>query len=412
MTELRDDLDRALRAVPAGEAPVQRAMRDGRRLRNRRRLAVLAGVLAIAAAVAASPSLARGNAGPAWPAVNRTATPGPSRTATPHGDPVVTDQPPAPGAAPGTIAQGTVGGVKWTVVLSASAPDSRGRTYTCYTAYTALTATGPGRQPAAQLTHDCGGPGADLVSYSGSDPAGFTGGICSAGSGGTSQEVMLGAVAPDVTYFVLTFTDGQQLKLIPVTSHGHRYIGWVAPAAMTVASLTAHLGGPNADNGQTVTAVPFEPAGEVPQFGLWLTSGQAGQPRASGVIGHGTADGQSWSASAYEGPWGTCIVTAPGDSYCLRFSLAATAVLGGWGGDPPGPAFGSAAPGVARLLITLSNGRSVQVTPVTVGNDRLFAFWTGTGVSPTGWTAYNAAGRVTGSGSIMPSSASSTATPR
>ena len=41
---------------------------------------------------------------------------------------------------------------------------------------------------------------------------------------------MLGAVAPDVAYFVLAFTDGQQLKLIPVTVRGHRYVAWVAPA--------------------------------------------------------------------------------------------------------------------------------------------------------------------------------------
>ena len=43
MTELKDDLDRALRSVTFGEAPVERMIRDGRRLRNRRRLTVLAG---------------------------------------------------------------------------------------------------------------------------------------------------------------------------------------------------------------------------------------------------------------------------------------------------------------------------------------------------------------------------------
>ena len=410
MTELRDDLDRALRSVTFGEAPVAGAMRDGRRLRNRRRLAVLAGVVVIGAAAAASPSFARLGAAPPVAATSHTATPLPSLT---HGDPVVTDQPPAPGAAPGTVAQGTIGGVKWTVVLNWSAPDSGGHTSTCYRAFTALTATGPVVQPTVELIQDCAAPGADLVSYAGSDPAGFTGGICSASPYGTAKQVMLGAVAPDVTYFVLTFTDGQQLKLIPVTARGQRYVAWVAPAGLHIATLTAHLGGPNFDSGQTVTAVPFEPPdGEPPLFVLWRKPGQAVPPQASGVIGHGTGDGGPWSASVYEGAWGTCFVTTPGGDSCGQFNLAATAILGGWGSDPPGPAFGSAAPGVASVRVALSNGKSVQVKPVSVGDVRLFACWIGNGVSPTGWTSYDAAGRVTGSGSITSSSASGTVTLR
>lgn len=404
MTELRDDLDRALRSVTTGEAPVQRAMRDGRRLRSRRRLAVLAGAMAIAAVAAASPSLAHLDAAPALPATNHTAMPtGPAAR-----DPIVTDQPPAPGAASGTIAQGTVGGVKWTLVFS---KNTRPVKETCYTAFTGLTVSGPASTPYDQLTQNCA-PAADgLVVVSGSDPAGLTGSICDVGPAGPEQ-IMLGAVAPDVAYFTLTFSDGQQLKLIPVAWQGQRYIAWVAPAALTVASLTAHLGGPNADNGQTMTAVPFESDGQVPVFGLWLTPGQAVPPRASGVIGHGTAGGSAWSASASVGPWGTCFIPAPSDFFCVPLDLTGTAVLGGWGGNPPGPAFGSAAPGVARLRITLSNGKSVQVTPVSVGTERLFAFWIGVGVSPTGWTAYDGAGQVTGTGSITSSSASGTVTLR
>ena len=400
MTELRDDLDQALRSVPVGEAPVRRAMRDGRRLRTRRRVAVLAGALAVAAVAAVAPSLAR-DAAPALPATNHTVTPGPSPTGTPHRDPAVTDQPPAVGAAAGTVAQGTIGGLRWAAVLSPSELNPQGQADICFTAFTALAATGPASQPTAQLTQDCAAPG-DLVSYTGSNPAGFTGSICSTGpGGGAAEQVMLGAVAPDVAYLILTFSDGQQLKLIPVTSQGRRYVAWVAPASMNIESLTAHLGGPNFDNGQTMTAVPFEPSdGEGPVFGLWLKPGQAVPPHAAGVIGHGMGDGSPWSVSVYEGPWGTCIVTTPGGIYCLQLDHTATAVLGGWGGDPPGPAFGSAAPGVASVRVSLSNGKSVQVKPVTVGDGRLFAFWVGAGVSPIGWTTYDAAGRVTGTHSM------------
>ncbi len=37
--------------------------------------------------------------------------------------------------------------------------------------------------------------------------------------------------------------DGQQFKLVPVTAGGHRYVAWMAPLSMTIASVTAHLGG-------------------------------------------------------------------------------------------------------------------------------------------------------------------------
>jgi len=395
MTELRDDLDRALRSLTIGEAPVLPAMRDGRRLRDRRRLAVLAGVLAVAAVAAASPSIARMSAAP----------PGP---VTAHRDPVVTDQPPAAGAASGTIAQGTVGGLRWTAVLGPSVLNPQGQASTCFTASIALTATGPASRPSAELTADCAQTAALLATYTGSNPAGFTGGIGTVGATGTPEQVMLGAVAPDVTYFELAFTDGQRLKLIPVTVLGRRYVAWVAPASMSVASLTAYLGGPNADSGQTATAIPYDPPGAVPSFGLWLKPGQVPAPRASGVIGHGTADGRAWSESAYVGPWGTCFTPSPaGGGECMDTAgLATTGVLGGWGGNPVEPAFGSAAPGVARLRVTLSNGKSVQVTPVAVGNERLYAFWVGAGVSPTGWTAYDAAGQVVGTGTMSSFSAS------
>jgi len=49
VNDLREELDRALRAVPVSAAPVERAKRDGRRIRTRRRAALLAGALAVAA---------------------------------------------------------------------------------------------------------------------------------------------------------------------------------------------------------------------------------------------------------------------------------------------------------------------------------------------------------------------------
>lgn len=406
MTGLRDDLDRALRSVTTGEAPVQRAMRDGRRLRNRRRLAVLASALAIAAVAAVSPSLARLSAAPALPGTSHPATLLPSVTGTSPADPVVSDQPPDPGAAPGTVAQGLIGDHRWAVVLAGSDRTPQGQAYACYRAYVARTAGGQASGPDAHIYEDCA-PAADgLVVVPGTDPAGLAAVLTGMGPDGTTEQVVLGAVAADVDYLALTFADGQQLKLVPVSWHGHRYVAWIVPADMTIARLTAHLGGPGFDNGQVTTAVPFQQADAAPQFGLWFAPGQAVPPRASGIIGYGTPGGPTWSASAYEGPWGTCFLPELGRASCVwRTRLADTELLG-VGGNPPAAAFGSAAPGVAYLRVSLSNGTTVQVTPVSVGNERLFALWPGVGVSATEWTAYDAAGRVLNAGATVAGAAS------
>lgn len=404
MTDLKEELDQALRLVTIGEAPVQRAMREGRRLRHRRRLAVLAGALAVAAV---SPTLARGTAAPALPATSHPATLLPSVTVTPHADPVVTNQPPALGAASGTVAQGKIGDHRWAVVLAGSGLNLQGQASACYRAYVARTAGGQASGPSAHIYEDCVPAAHGLVVIPGTDPAGLAASLTGMGPDGTTEQVVLGAVAADVDYFALTFTDGQQLKLIPVSWHGHRYVAWIAPADMTIARLTAHLGGPNSDNGQVTTAVPFQQADAAPQFGLWFTPGQAVPPRASGIIGYGTPGGPTWSARAYEGPWGTCFLPELGQASCVwRTRLADTELLG-VGGNPPAAAFGSAAPGVAYLRVNLSNGTTVQVTPVSVGNERLFALWPGIGVSATEWTAYDTVGRVLNAGAAVAGAASS-----
>jgi hypothetical protein len=388
VNELREDLDRALRSVTFSEAPVERAKRRGRRIRARRRVAVLAGALAVAAVAAGYPALS--------PAI----VPAPARPATGHHDPVVTAYPPAsatqaPGgltAKSGVIAQGKVGSTPWQVNVHANNTDAGDP---CYTVTIG-----------SDITPVVGSCSVELPSLSGGDPAEFN------GTGKSAAEVQLGVVAANVTYFVLTFTDGQQLKLLPVTAGGHRFVAFAAPASMTVASLVAHLGSPYADSGQIETAVPFDPPGRSPVFGLWLKPGQAAPPRAQGFVGRGTTDGQAWTVTAYEGPWGTCFVSSGGDLCLPMAPLRTTAVLGGWGRSASEMAFvGSAAPGVASVRVTLSNAKSVQVTPVGVGNENLFVFWVGKGVNPTGWTGYDASGHETSSGTMTSLSPTRPASP-
>jgi hypothetical protein len=382
---LHEDLDRALRGVTVGEAPVERAKRHGRRLRTGRRVAVAAGALAVAAVAAVTPSLVRGPASaPSAPVLGGSAPAS-------H-DPVVTDGPPAGTtqaaggltSKTGVIAQGKVGGTSWRVTFdadnAAAAP--------CYTA-----TVGP-----QIMLPDCQG---EVPQLSGGDPGDFNG----AGIGST--ETTVGVAAANVTYFVLTFTDGQQLKLIPVTTGGHRYVAWAAPESMTIVSLVAHLGGPYTDSGQTESAVPFQLAGQVPAFGLWLRPGEAAPPSDTENVAAGASAGHPWNETAYEGPWGTCFVAAADTTQAANTTecvpskqLTTTAVLGGWGGDTADPAFGSAAPGVTTVRVALSNGKTVTVNPAEVGNENLWAFWIDQGVSPTSWTAYSASGQQVGSGSV------------
>ena len=130
-------------------------------------------------------------------------------------------------------------------------------------------------------------------------------------------------------------------------------------------------------------------------FGLWQAPGQSAPPRAHAVIGSGS----SWSVTAYEGPWGTCFLVGQGESACDPSSrLDATAFAGSTGDESGGTQFGSAAPGVQLLRFKLSNGKSLNIRPVAVGNERLFAFELNNGVLPDSWTAYNSAGRVVARG--------------
>lgn len=259
MTDLREDLDRALRTLPVGPAPVERARRDGCRLRTRRRLGVLAGVVAVAAVAAVVPVLARSTAlAPSLPV-----------TGQPYGgDPVLTAAPPASATegpdgmtdTNGVIAQGSYGGQPWKITVTPSGPARPAPAYPCYEVTAPLSLTG-GAHIACSSLPLLSGQGR------GTDPA-TLGGFGFGGAG-----VIVGEASSDVTYFIVTFTDGQRLKLLPVTVAGHRYFGWLASPAMTVGVVEAHLGSAYADSGQVATIIPFQPAGRLPAFSQWQLPG-------------------------------------------------------------------------------------------------------------------------------------------
>jgi hypothetical protein len=394
VNQLREDLDRALRSVTFSEAPVERAKRDGRRIRARRRVTLLAGALAVAAVAASYPALTRAGAAPPGPATGQRTTPAPQ--ASPFGgDMVVTAGPPgsatqAPGglaSSDGQVAEGAIGDMKWRVSVVGPGPKSPVPADSCYTI--AIFA-------GSEIQGTCYDiPGSLGDGLGAGQPASFT----ELMNDGVT-ETTVGEVAPDVTYFIVTFNDGQQLKLLPVTVGGHRYVAWMAPLPMTIQTVVAHLGGPYSDSGEIAVAVPFEQPGQPPAFGLWQRDGQSAPPVDTRVIGHGTTGGHAWKVTAHEGPWGTCFVTDPAGTQCVPARLGTTTILG-WGSVSPAErGFGSAAPGVASVRVTLSNGKTVTAAPVGVGDEDLFAFPTGDGVSPSAWTAYDGSGKVVGAGPV------------
>jgi hypothetical protein len=146
----------------------------------------------------------------------------------------------------------------------------------------------------------------------------------------------------------------------------------------------------------------------VPVFGLWAAPGQTLPRTATVMLGSGTASGRRWSVTAYEGPWGTCVVTLAsgldGSSTSCRSAERVTALTvlgsGNSGGSMPVQVNGFAPPAAARLAVALTDGHSLQVPVTTVGNEKLWTFTLGTGESVNGLTAYDAAGHSIGSTSL------------
>jgi hypothetical protein len=381
MSELRDELDQALGAVPVGLPPLDRVLRDGHRLRIRRRAAVTAGILAVVAVLAGYPVLARVAAAPTAPVTGHHAA---GHHAAGH-DPVVTDSPATKGSVSGDIAQGTIGQVWWQLRVYPDNTQGDPRGDICYQ---------PTVSTASYFSRFCG-----------VDPAGPADGVPATFSGMSAgaYEGALGMVGGDVAYFVLTFNDGQRLKLIPVSYEGHRYVAWTAPASMTIKSVTAHLGARGVDSGQTESTFPFDRPGAPIVFGAWYKPGQPLPPTGSAVLARGGSGSRAWTAVAHLGPWGTCFEAQnagkSSEMACLPGTSHKTGVYGS-SSTPSGQRvdFMTAAPGIATLRITLSDGSTVSVTPVSVANERLAAFGLPRNVTVSGWTGYDTAGHVVAAG--------------
>jgi hypothetical protein len=383
MSDLREDLNAALRTVEAGQAPVNAVIRRGRRMRVRRRVAAIGTAIAVAVAVVVG-----------YPAAShRAAGPAPAQPA--DRQPIaITDTPPSSGAPAGVIAVGQVGTTAWQV--SVDKPDGPGKAGPpqCF----AVALDPGGSTPLSASVLDNGGStNCDLEYPDQQAPVAFE------PAGGNAIYVMAGGVAANVQYLVIQLADGQVVKPIPRAAYGRRFVAYAAPISDRIVSATAHT-----DDGQFVSAVPFIPPAGVPFFGLWAAPGQSLPRTATVVLGSGMASGRRWSVTAYEGPWGTCVVTSasgPSNSSTACRSTERTTALtvlefGDSRGSMPFDVNGFAPPAATRLAVSLRDGHSFQVPVMAVGNERLWSFTLPERQAVRRLTAYNAAGQSIGSTSL------------
>jgi hypothetical protein len=212
---------------------------------------------------------------------------------------------------------------------------------------------------------------------------------------GTPAQVQIGAVQADVSYVTVRLGNGTVLVLHPVTVYGTRAVALALPIKATITEVAAY-----SRHGEIAFAVPFNWPSQGAWVISWLRPGQEAPPRVSGLIGSGRVHGKAWSATAYLGPWGTCIgLDGAGPGLCLQNLPSVTAVQVLNQGSTPEIAGGVAPASAARVVVTQPDGTKVQVRLVTIGGKKAFAFAVRPGAKPLRWVAYDSAGTVIASSS-------------
>ena len=369
--DLHERLEAVFGTVSPRPAPIDDAIRGGRVIKGRRRLALAvgAGAVAVAAAIAV-PSVLR-----------HTAAPGPAAPRQPQY--TVTVQAPGPSAQPGLIASGTINGQRWWIIADRPGSDvARPGQQVIIVAGPGVGAIGGANLDISTLGTQAGPPGPVPL-------MGFT--------FGTAAQLQIGAVQADVSYVTVRLGNGTVLTLHPVSVYGTRAVAFAVPIKATITEVAAY-----SRHGEIAYAVPFNWPSQGAWVVSWLRPGQAPPPRISGLIGSGQVHGKAWSATAYLGPWGTCIELEGGvgsGGLCVPDLRAVTAVAVLNQGSTPEIAGGVAPASAARVVVTQPDGTKVQVRLVAIGGKKGFAFAVRPGAKPLRWVAYNSAGTVIASSS-------------
>jgi hypothetical protein len=367
--ELHEQMDRTFQAISPRPAPVEDAIRRGRTIRRRRRVAATVGLAAVVvAAVSGIPAL-----------THRSAAPPPATPPPDHG--IVTVQVPGPHSEAGLIASGTVNGQDWQVTVRP--PGSHG--------------TGPGQQSIYFGGRAWGDVQQVLtvpeLRADSAVPVSFGDAVGSIGTAPSGPQAQYGGVRDDVSYVTVRLGDGSVFTLHPVTVYGTRAIAFVSPEGIAITDVTAY-----SRAGEIARAVPFNDPHGPARFGVWLRPGQQGSPRGSHLVGSGTFQGQPWSAIAHTGPWGTCLSAGVGGLFDTRCATPAarTGIMFSTLGFRQ-VVCGVAAPSVIRVVAHRSDGSTIEVRPVAVSGQKFFAF-PATDRGTFRWTAYDGSGAVVASG--------------
>lgn len=164
---------------------------------------------------------------------------------------------------------------------------------------------------------------------------------------------LYGQVRPTVTKVSVRLSDGDLVKLRPVTAYGRHWIGLVLPEGLLVAKVTAYSGGR-----EIAHSVPYVAADGHYNFLTWLPPGDPGPARVTKVVDAAVVPGDM----LYVGPWGNCI-GYPNAYSCFPVGYRAT----GWGSEYPNEpqtprSSVIAVPAdAAYMLLTLTNHRIERV---------------------------------------------------
>jgi len=376
--QVRARLDPALDALVPGPPPLAAIVRDGRRIRTRKRLTFTAGVTVAAALVIvarfALPSVLSGP-----PAAS-------SLTTHYH----VTANAPGPHSGAGLIASGKVNGTPWSV---------------------RATVSGHGYLFAGVDTYVSSGANGDLPArYEHGDPVQQFLGTES------GPAIQVEAVRADVTLVRVRLSNGQVLSLRPVAAVGAGSASLVAfamPDYRDVRAVEAFSG-----QHEISYAIPWTGHAWF-MTGRWLRPGQPALPQPqTAVIGSGTAFGHSWQQLLSVGPWGWCgegDVNGGGGGGCITALPALRPgqyyqAVGFAGGSVIGKSglimSAEVANSVASVELTTRSGQHGWVRPHRVGGRSFVSFASAIGTKAGSapltvirWTAYDQYHHVLATGS-------------
>jgi hypothetical protein len=356
---LRDRLTSLLNEIEAKPAPVGAVIRTGKTIRARRRLAVAGGLAAIVAGGALVPGLLQHPVSPLAHERFRVSVHAPGKS-----DPA------------NLIAYGTANGRKWQAV-----------------------ATGP----RGGLTVSISGFPLNGAPLSKPSPAPASTGITpfsatGDGTGRHAAQAMASEVSPGITLITMTLATGAVLDLHPVTYHGTPLIALVLPQGLRVVRADAY-----SRTGEVAYAIPFYYGGQN-TFETWIRPSQAPPGVVSAALPMALDTRGRWKASVHIGPWGECVVFLDrsglnqgcGPTSATRQLAVFDSGLGG------GPLVGVTRPDVAFFELTMTDGSTVRVPTVHIGNTGYYAVASQTDPAVLSWAAYDQGGHRLGGGQGVP----------